>query len=551
MSLADENLINCGKSEHAGFMSASVIIKKYTGRDGDFGTPVSSIGIKRVDTCVPSVYSSEQFQGSGMTIPSDDASESALYCIYRPDDPNCYAYSMESVFKLHLVNPPDVQLSNIRIYPVGERPTDLLAARLYIGNSVSYSRPTNQKSGIAVNDIWNYSKEHPFYLTVAGQYGQFPDQRLSTYRYVVEYKDCGYGNLIYLNGERQPLIPVPSYTDPNRIVEEKGGPIRIEFVNNTNAPTASMVQFIPYADGKIDLNASLPSKYIHVEGNSLYLVVYDRDPITGEVIDLMANEGKHGLVYKIPPVNGNPNFNTGHIVVPARLMNTNAVSFVPTYVRPGSPMHELYVPNDGWFVTEDNGNNEFIYRSVPEEGRPYYDESHLFKGKPMEVYEVMAECDNLGQFSYIVGGVRRPMLTFDLNKVYRFVNRAGGSYPLRFIGNPHSPIANFVDDVVVDGVYVTNGGTDAEVIDVDPELVLKAGKCINAYQCVSRPGMGSYVYNQQLSMCGQYNLCRVDGGIYNPLQAGETDYVYLQLEVSGSSPPGYCVPDLVIAYDEN
>ena len=52
-------------------------------------------------------------------------------------------------------------------------------------------------------------------------------------------------------------------------------------------------------------------------------------------------------------------------------------------------------------------------------------------------------------------------------------------------------------------------------------------------------------------MCGQYNMCRVDGGIYNPLQAGETDYVYLQLEVSGNSNPGYCVPDIAIAYDEN
>ena len=86
-------------------MSAGVIIKKYTGKDGDFGTPVSSIGLKRVDTCVPSVYSSEHLQGTGMTIPADDASEAALYCIYRPDDPNCYAYSMESVFKIHLINP--------------------------------------------------------------------------------------------------------------------------------------------------------------------------------------------------------------------------------------------------------------------------------------------------------------------------------------------------------------------------------------------------------------------------------------------------------------
>lgn len=533
-------------------MSAGVIIKKYTGKDGDFGTPVSSIGLKRVDTCVPSVYSSEQLQGTGMTVPADDASEAALYCIYRPDDPNCYAYSMESVFKIHLTNPPDVQLSNIRIYPIGERPTDPLAAKLYIGNSISYSRPTNQKSGIAVNDIWNYSKEHPFYLTVAGLYGQYPDQRLSRKKYIVEYKDCGYGNVIYLNGDRQPLIPIPSYTDPDRIVEETGEPIRIEFVNNSLNPVASMIQFLPYVDGKFDPKRTLDPKYVQVEGNSVFLIIYGKDPVTGETIDLMNNEGKFGLVYKIPgDPYGDPKFNTGHIIVPARLMNTVGQSFVPTFIRPGTPLHEIYVPNDGWFKTDFDANGDPIYTSVPEEGRPYYDPTQKYNGKPMEVYEVTAECDDLGQFCYLVGGVRRPMLTLDLNKVYRFVNHAGGQYPLRFIGNPHSPIANYINDVVVDGVVVYNGGTNEEVIEIDPEKVLKAGKCINAYQCVSRPGMGSYVFNQQLFMCGQYNMCRVDGGIYNPLQAGETDYVYLQLEVSGNSNPGYCVPDIAIAYDEN
>ena len=533
-------------------MSAGVIIKKYTGKDGDFGTPVSTIGIKRVDTCVPSVYSSEQLQGTGMTVPADDASEAALYCIYRPDDPNCYAYSMESVFKLHLTNPPDVQLSNIRIYPIGERPTDPLAARLYIGNSVSYSRPTNQKSGIAVNDIWNYSKEHPFYLTVAGLYGQYPDHRLSQKKYIVEYKDCGYGNVIYLNGDRQPLIPIPSYTDPERIYQESGNkPITIEFVNNTTNPTEDMIQFVPYKDGKFDPTVTIPSKYIRVEGNKLSLLVYGHDEITGAPFNLMEAEGKYGLVYKIPATMHNPNFNTGHIIVPAKLLNTKEQSFVPTFVRPGTPLHDLYVPNDGWFTTTVDSNGDYHYENVPETERPYYDPEDRYHGKPMEVYEVNAECDDMGQFSFIVGGVRRPMITLDLNKVYRFVNHSGGQFPFRFIGNPHSPIANYINDVIVDGVYVFEGGTNNEVVEVDPERVLKSGKCINAYQCVSRPGMGSFVFNQQLFMCGQYNLCRVDGGIYNPLQAGETDYVYLQLEVSGNTSPGYCVPDIAIAYDEN
>ena len=33
-------------------MSAKLELYKYTGKDGDFGTHVESLGIKRIDTCV-------------------------------------------------------------------------------------------------------------------------------------------------------------------------------------------------------------------------------------------------------------------------------------------------------------------------------------------------------------------------------------------------------------------------------------------------------------------------------------------------------------------
>ena len=58
------------------------------------------------------------------------------------------------------------------------------------------------------------------------------------------------------------------------------------------------------------------------------------------------------------------------------------------------------------------------------------------------------------------------------------------------------------------------------------------------------------VYTHPLDMCGNYNLCRVGGGIYNPLLAGETDYVYLQLQVNSDTDPGAAVPELEIGYDE-
>ena len=111
-------------------------------------------------------------------------------------------------------------------------------------------------------------------------------------------------------------------------------------------------------------------------------------------------------------------------------------------------------------------------------------------------------------------------------------------------------IANNIDDVITDGVVVLHGNTDIEEIFVNPELVLKSGHCIGAYQCVCYPDMGNVVYNHPLDMCGNYNMCRVGGGIYNPRMAGESDYVYLQLQVSGECDPGEAVPQLEIGYDE-
>ena len=79
-------------------MAAELQIYKYSGKDGTFGTPVTGIGIKRIDAVVPAVYQSTS--SGGTVTPSDDKSDANTYCIYRPDDPDATAYSFESVFKL-------------------------------------------------------------------------------------------------------------------------------------------------------------------------------------------------------------------------------------------------------------------------------------------------------------------------------------------------------------------------------------------------------------------------------------------------------------------
>lgn len=530
-------------------MSARLLIKKYTGKDGDFGTPVKSIGLKRVDTCVPSVYSSAALESTGNTVPADDASEAGAYCIYRPDNPECYSYSMESVFKIHLIKAPDVQLSNIRLYPVGQRPTSPTAAKLYIGNSISYSRPTDQKSQIALNDIWNYSKEHPFYLTVAGLYGQVPDPRLSQDHYIVEYKDCGFGNLIYINGDRQPTLTAATRVDGDDIVV-------YTFENKSGFSLDNFIEFIPVKGTEPTMEDTEPlgEPYVYhpaicdengkatstVDLTKICLVIRDKD----HGLDLF-QRCPYGLIYKrpaevvnkdLPNQHVRSNFGTGGAIQMVYLYNGNPGTY--------GEDNPAYVPTE-WHNTVIDAETGVV-TTIENVDSPFKD-----SGKPMVEYDVKVEKDNFGHNCYVINGVRRPMLTFDLNTVYLFHNHAGDCYPLRFIGNPFAPIANFIDDVVVDGVIIKEGATSNETIYVDPEAVLKAGKKINAYQCVTAPEMGSFVHNAPLCMCGNYNLCRVDGGIYNPLKAGETDYVYLQLEVGGSADPGYCVPDIEIEYDEN
>ena len=524
-------------------MSARLLIKKYTGKDGDFGTPVSSIGLKRVDTCVPSVYSSAALEGTGHTIPADDASEANTYCVYRPDNPECYNYSMESVFKIHLTKAPDVQLSNIRLYPVGERPASPTAAKLYIGNSISYSRPTNQKSQIALNDIWNYSKEHPFYLTVAGLYGQVPDHRLSKNHYKVDYKDCGFGNLIYLDGDRQPVVTVAT-----RVTDDDFS-ITFENISFTKDKGYKFIEFVhvkKVGGNGLDEVEEIDQRFVRYrpDANEIELIVKSK----ADGLDLI-DTYKYGLFYKIPAVVDeyghviNPNVCTGGAIQMVYLFNEQPGQYGTSAYALGDnlPLGDF---GTDWHQTNVDSSTGYVNTTpVPSP----FDKT----GKPIIEYDVYVDTDDFGHMGYVINGVRRPMLSFDLNAIYRFTNRSGAAYPMRFIGNSFSPIANVIDDVVVDGVIVENGATNAEVITVDPERVLKAGRKINAYQCVVAPEFGSFVYNNPVCMCGNYNLCRVDGGIYNPLKAGETDYVYLQLEVSGKADPGYCVPDIEIEYDEN
>jgi hypothetical protein len=454
---------------------------------------------------------------------------------------------MECVFKVHLIAPPDRQLTDIRLYPTGPRPCGKHPALLRIGNSISYSRPTNTRSLIATHDIWEFSKEHPFYLTVSGLYGQMPQQRLGHTHYIAEYRDVGAGNVVFLDGVRQPVVPVGVYTDDTKDVV-----ITFEdrtFMSNSGNPRPCL-SFIDPATG-MDINdLAYRSGYGYFYRTVMPESADGIYPSDGPVVELTVKKCggcgwnlmdlfPSGLIYQIPSDRECDYRGSGYVVAWMPLYNGE-----PGWQSTDSGDSELvetaYVPNR-WFkrvYTMTDG-------TVKEEDLPDH-----FKNKPTEYYEVNVRPGANGCPTYFLNDVERPQLILDIHKTYHFFNRCGSKFPMRFIRGMFSNQACIPEEVVSAGIVVLHGNTDMEEIFVNPELVLKAGDRIDAYQSVCAPGLGNVVYNKPLAMCGSYNMCRVGGGIYNPLMAGETDYVYMQVEVDGDTDPGSCIPTIKIEYDE-
>ena len=457
-------------------MSAELQIYKYSGKDGTFGTPVTGIGIKRIDAVVPAVYQSTS--SGGTVTPSDDKSDANTYCIYRPDDPDATAYSFESVFKLVLKAPPSNQLSHIRLYPEGEKPNDPNLPILYVGNSKSYSRPTNAPplgcesegptSTVAKDSIWNYSKESPFLLTVNGNYGQYVDERLSVLNYNITMHDIGVGNLIYLNNERQidvPIVLKKQSTDPD-----------YQFIDKTNGAIVftlfDAVTNVPVVSSDVIVSTVAGQRIVTVKATQALLTAYPNGFRYGDV----------------------NNINIGY-----------TITWVDLTAVPAT----------------------------------------------IEEYTVEVRTLSSGAKAYYLNGMKNPILNFEENKIYKFYNLNGDTDPIRFLNNNKSVIANVEREIVINGVTVVNGGTINEVVTIDPVIVSQSGSIILGYQSVFNVGYGNPITNIRTCKVGNYNLDTVNGGIHNPLHAGETDYVYLQLGVKGNSTVGQVVPNIIIEYDES
>lgn len=448
-------------------MSAEFQLYKYTGNDSSFGTPVSSIGLKRIDQAVPAVYGNP-------IVPGDDTSDVNTYPVYRSDNPDELVYSFESVFKLLLTVAPSNQLSNIRIYPEpyvdsygtehAHEPHDPDMPKFFIGNSVTYTRPTNNKSDIALVNVWDYSRENPFLLSVNGNYGQQVEEQINELNYNITLNDIGYGNLIYLNGVRQDCPPV--------------------VVGNT-------YQFVNKETGILDFTIFNPVDNTPIIGNvDIVTTTVDGD----EVVTITCTEA---------------------------LMTAYPNGFIY------GDLNDISI--GGFIIWLDLTQN------------------------PVEVveYDVVVQLDCKGKPVYYLNGVRAPQINFMENRIYQFTNHSGAMSPMRFLNNCESTIANNEAEIIINGVEVTNGATDDEVIVIDPSEVKMSGHCIRSYQSTLQTCLGNCITNTNTSLIGNYNIDTVCGGIANPMAAGETDFVYIQLCVTGESTVGQVVPNLVIEYDES
>lgn len=435
-------------------MPAELSIFKYTGKCAEFGTPVSSIGLKRVDSAVPAVYGNP-------ILPGDDKSDVLRYSVLVPTD-NSKVYSFESIFKIHLKTPPTNQLSNIRIYPEwpeGVDPLNPNAPIFKIGVSQSFSRPTNIQSTVATNLVSSYTQANPFQITIGGLSGyEISPEVFGIYTFQVTTGDTGSGNKFYINGEKQQPLRIiigNDYTFVNNVTGT--------YVLNIYDTTDTLV-----SDPDVEYGTSGPLDIITIHA-------------TQDLFNAFPNGFKYGSS-----------------------TDPNMGGFVE------------------WFDIDDIGTETIEYTvEVAAHNNKYY---------------------------FYLNGTRAPALDFREGKIYKFTNPHGNTNPFRLVTQGKGGVEDFV---IIDGITVENGGTINEIVTVDTTLMLAAGKVPSSYQSTTNESYGNIIRFVPLDSVGAYNMNTVGGGTSDPSAAGETDYIYLQIEVNKDTNPELFIPNLRIEYDES
>ncbi len=332
--------------------------------------------------------------------------------------------------------------------------------KLFIGCSTSYSRPTNIKSLVAINNILGFTQANPFLVTIDGQSGyEVNPDVFQVYEYQVTVGDTGSGNVFYLNGNKQLSVKI--------------------IVNNTYA-------------------------FINRVSEDFTLKIFDTDDNIIENADIAYSTDE----------------------------DDNQVILL------SATSELLGAYPDGFKYGKDSDSS--IGSTIS-----WYDVSEY--PEQLVEYTVGLHTDTNGNISYTLNDLRKPIIEFVTGTTYRFTNPHGDVYPLRVFS---TLISGTEDSVIVNGVTVTNGGTVDEVVEIDTYAMNNSGKIPLIYGSTTLASMGNAIRIPPLDTTGNYNMNTVGGGT-TPSAAGETDYIYIQMEIDKDTDVGSYLPNIVIEYDES
>lgn len=522
-------------------MVAVLKIIKYNGNNCIFGTEVVDLGLKRIDYTVPAVYNSIDI------VPSADASDALRYPILVPTEGGP-THSFETIFKLHLKVAPDNQLSNIRIFPNIPRPSSPTAAKMYIGVSQSYTRPTNNASIVAVNDIWDYTEENPFLITIGGVSGyQISPTIFGVYQYQVTIGDTGSGNKLFLNGNKQELI---------KIIENNSSPYT--FINHVTPmytlsifDAATSLPIAPLDHPNIVYGSTLGNQTITITPTTALKTAYPMG-------------FKYGTTEILPlPTTGIDMGSTISWFTLAQVPTETLTFTVESLPDPTVGHNVFYINNTKKPVLDFQAGKIYVFNNISGDIDPIRFVTRGLGGDETNVITT--------GITVVNGGTVNEVVTVDTTLV-----NMSGKYPRSYVSTTagHSDYGNQVKFFCSNnngghssghsqdegqahaignhtGFFAGEGDSHGPFNDHHNHNGHQHGHSGDSHGHSNDWNNPHGFHTFPIDNTGFYNMNTIGGGTSDPLNSGETDYIYLQLHVDPTTDPGDVLPELIIRYDES
>lgn len=522
-------------------MVAVLKIIKYSGNNCIFGNEVISIGLKRQDITVPNVYNAIDI------VPSDDASDSLKYAILTSPEGGP-VNSFESIFKIHLKVKPDNQLTNIRIFPNIAPPSSPTAAKMFIGISQSYTRPTNNVSTVAIHNIYEFTEENPFLITIGGVSGyQISPTIFGVDQYQVTTGDTGSGNKLFLNGNKQEAIKIiENNSDPYLFVNHVTTTYTLSIFDAATSlpiPAAPIPGFHP----DIDYGSTMGEQTIIITPTTALKTAYPMG-------------FKYGTTAILPtPTTG---INMGATISWFTLAQvpTETLTFtVESLPDPTVGHNVFYIDNVKKPMLDFQAGKIYVFNNITGAIDPFRFVTRGLGGDETNVI--------ITGITVLNGGTNLEVVTVDTTLV-----NMSGKYPRSYVSTfpGHSDYGNQVKFFCSNnnGGHSSGHSQDegqAHAIGRHTGFFVGEGHSHGPHSHGNSHGGHSGdshghsndwnnphgFHTFPIDNTGFYNMNTVGGGTSDPLNSGECDYIYLQLRVSPDTDPGDVLPELIIRYDES